>query len=92
MSAVQSVYLLIKAMLLLNDKRVVQTPGKSSEGTEQGGKHQKYKWLGDLILRAKSKASCHRTSNAPQKWDSTQEQDQLQGFKHNISLILYISN
>lgn len=43
-------YLLIKAMLLLNDKCVVQTPGKSSQGTEQGGEHQKYERLGDLIL------------------------------------------
>lgn len=85
-------YLLIKAMLLLNDKCVVQTPGKSSQGTEQGGKHQKYEGLGDLILGAKSKASGRRTSNAPQKGDSTQEQDQLQSFKHNINLFYFELN
>lgn len=86
------VYLLIKTMLLLNNKCVVQTPRKSSQGTEQGGKHQKYEGLGDLILWAKSKAGSRRTSNAPQKGDSTQEQDQLQGFKHNINLFYFELN
>lgn len=75
---VQPAYLLIKAVFLLNDKRVVQTPGQSSYGTEQGGEHQKRKGLRDLVLWAKAKASCHRTSRIPQKRDSTQEQDQLQ--------------
>lgn len=37
-------------MLLLDDKRIVQTPGKTSQGTEQGGKRQKHEGLGDLIL------------------------------------------
>jgi len=45
-----SVYLLVKAVLLLYDKCVVHTPGKSSEGTEQGGKRQKHERLGDLVL------------------------------------------
>ena len=77
LTADQSVYLLVKAVLLFNHKCVVQTPGKSSEGTEQGGQGQKYERLGDLVLCTKSKASCHRPSDGPQKWDSTQEQDQL---------------
>lgn len=41
-------YLLVEAMLLLNDKGVVDTPGKTSEGTEQCRKHQKRKRLEDL--------------------------------------------
>lgn len=76
-SAVQSVYLLVKAMLLLNDKCVVHTPGKSSKGTEQGGERQEHERLGDLVVCTKSYANHQGASNAPQKWDSTQEQDQL---------------
>lgn len=76
-----SVYLLVEAMLLFNDKCVVQTPGNSSKGTEQGGKGQEHKWLDDLILWTKSKASCHRTCHTPQKRDSTQKQDQLKNIK-----------
>lgn len=71
-------------MLLLNDKCVVQAPGQSSHGTEQSGEHQENQWLGDLVLWAKTKASRHRPSNGPEKWNSAQEQDQLQGFDHNI--------
>lgn len=84
-NAVKSVYLLIKAMLLLNDKCAVQTPRKPSQGTEQGGEHQKYEWLGYLVLWTKSKTRCHRASNTPQKWDPTQEQDQLKDFKQKVS-------
>lgn len=78
-SAARSAYLLIKAVLLLDDKCVVQTPGKSSYGAEQGGKCQKHEGLSDLVLGSESKASRHRTGDAPQKRDSTEEQDQLQG-------------
>lgn len=78
-AAAQSAYLLIKAVLLLNDKCVVQTPGKSSYGTEQCGKCQKHQGLGDLVLWTEAKASRHRTSDAPQKRDPTEEQDQLKG-------------
>ena len=78
--AVQLLYLLIKAVLLLNDKCVVQTPGKSRYGTEEGGKRQKYQGLGDLILWTESKANSDRTSDVPQKGDSTQQQDQLRRF------------
>lgn len=78
------VYLLVKAMPLLNDKCVVYAPGQSSHSTEQSGQHQENQRLGNLVLWAKTKASCHRPSNGPEKWNSTQEQDQLQGFDHNI--------
>lgn len=81
-------YLLIKTVLLLNDKRVIQTPGKSCKGTEEGGERQKHEGLHDLILRAESKASCHRAGDVPQKWNSTKEQNQLQNvekhLKHSI--------
>ena len=76
-SAVQSPYLLVKAVLLLNDKCVVQTPGKSSYGAEEGGKRQEHEGLDDLVVWTKPKATCHRASGAPQKRDSTKEQDQL---------------
>lgn len=64
-------YLLIKAMLFLNDKRAVNTPGEASYCNEQGGQGQKGKGLSYLILGTKSKVSRHGTSQTPQKRDSS---------------------
>lgn len=72
--------LLVKAVLLLDYKRVVQSPGKSSQGAEQSGKGQKHQGLGDLVFWSEPKTSRHRTGDIPQKRDSTQQQDQLQDF------------
>lgn len=68
-------------MLLFNHKSAVQTPGKSSYGTEEGGQRQEHQGLGDLISWAESEVSRHRTGNVPQKRDSSQQQDQLKGSK-----------